>query len=88
LIVLANPKGISMSKVQYSTDKTPVSKPPVIIGTYESHGTKTTPPNAAVLNVGIRGQDRVEHACERRREHNAALSDPGRAGDKKQSPLS
>jgi hypothetical protein len=41
-----------------------------------------------VFNVGIRGQDRVEHACERRREHNAALSDPGRAGYKKQSPLS
>jgi hypothetical protein len=66
----------------------PEKKPPIVIGTYQSHGVKTMVPDAAVFNKGIRGQDRAEMACEVRRLHNSKLSDPSRKGWPKQSPLS
>jgi hypothetical protein len=69
-------------------DKKPGALPPIITGTYQSHGTKTPPPDAAKFNRGAQSIEQVRQATEQRRAHNNALSNPGRAGYKKQSPFS
>jgi hypothetical protein len=71
-----------------SPDKTPSALPPIITDGYNSHGTKTTPPDAAKFKRGAQSIEQIRHATEQRRAHSAALSDPGRAGWPKQSPLS
>jgi hypothetical protein len=76
-----------MSKVSH-TDKTPAASQAPIIGGYCDRGTKTPAPAAAKFNQGASHPAEIKHATEQRRAHSAALSDPGRAGFTKQSPLS
>jgi hypothetical protein len=76
-----------MSKVSY-TDKTPAASQAPIIGSYNSHGTKTVPPSASQFNKGATNLAEIKNATEQRRAHSAALSDPGRKGWPKHSPLS
>jgi hypothetical protein len=57
-------------------------------GRYNSHGTKTMPPDAAKFNRGAQLIEQIRHATGQRRAHSEALSDPGRKGWQKQSPLS
>jgi hypothetical protein len=68
--------------------KKPAEKPPIVVGTYESAGTKTRPPAAARYGVGATHLAQIRDATDQRRAHNSALSDPGRAGYEKQSPKS
>jgi hypothetical protein len=76
-----------MSKVSY-TDKRPAAPQPPIVGGYCDRGTKTPAPAAAQFNRGASHPAEIKHATEQRRAHSAALSDPGRRGYAKQSPLS
>jgi hypothetical protein len=76
-----------MSKVSY-TNKMPSASQTPVIGGYCDRGTKTQAPAAAKFNQGASHIAEIKHATEQRRAHSAALSDPGRAGWKPQSPLS
>jgi hypothetical protein len=76
-----------MSKVSY-TDKTPAVSQTPIVGGYCDRGTKTPAPAAARFNDGAKSREQIRQATEARRAHSAALSNPGRAGYKKQSPFS
>jgi hypothetical protein len=69
-------------------DKTPSAPRPIITDGYNSHGTKTMPPDAAKFNRGAQLIEQIRHATGQRRAHSEALSDPGRKGWQKQSPLS
>jgi hypothetical protein len=55
---------------------------------YNSHGVKTRPPAAAQFGVGATSLPEIQDACDQRRAHSDALSDPGRKGWEKQSPVS
>jgi len=77
----------SVSGLPY-TDKTPEKCQTPLISGYNSHGTKTTPPEASKFNKGAQSIEQIREATDARRAHNAALSDPGRKGWEKQSPLS
>jgi hypothetical protein len=57
------------------------------IGSYNTHGTKTTPPSAAKLGVGASTLEQIKLATEARREHSRQLSDPSRRGCPKQAPF-
>jgi hypothetical protein len=76
-----------MSKVSY-TDKKPAACQTPIIGGYQDRGVKTNPPQAAQFKRGAQSIEQIKHATEQRRAHSEALSNPGRAGYKRQSPLS
>jgi hypothetical protein len=69
-------------------DKTPAANPPIEVDGYQSMGTKTRPPAAAQFGVGATSLPEIRDACDQRRAHNEALSDPGRKGFEKQSPVS
>jgi hypothetical protein len=60
----------------------------IIIDGYNSHGTKTTPPDAAKFGRGATNLEQIRQATDARRQHSNQLSDPGRQGWQKQSPLS
>jgi hypothetical protein len=55
---------------------------------YNSHGVKTRSPAAAQFGVGATSLPEIQDACDQRRAHSDALSDPGRKGWEKQSPVS
>jgi hypothetical protein len=55
---------------------------------YNSHGVKTRPPAAAKFGVGASSLPEIADACDQRRAHSNALSDPSRKGFEKQSPVS
>jgi hypothetical protein len=75
-----------MSQPGYPS-KTPTSKPP-ILSVYDANGVKTRAPAASKFGVGATHIAQIKDATEQRRAHSEALSNPGRAGYKKQSPLS
>jgi hypothetical protein len=68
------------------TNKTDNIKP--LIDGYNSQAAPVTPPAAAIFNKGAATVREMQEAADRRREHSRALSDPGRKGWEKQSPLS
>jgi hypothetical protein len=77
-----------MSKSSYSTDRKPTECPPYAVDGYNSYTPKTVPPSAAKFNKGATSIEEIRRATEARREHSRALSDPGRKGWEKRSPLS
>jgi hypothetical protein len=77
-----------MSKVQYSTDKRPGECPPHKVDGFNSQAAPVRPPAAAMFNRGAANLAEIKDATDQRRAHSAALSDPGRKGWPKQSPLS
>jgi hypothetical protein len=69
-------------------DKTPAANPPIEVDGYESMSVKTRPPAAAKALVGATSLPEIADACDQRRAHSNALSDPSRKGFEKQSPNS
>lgn len=63
-------------------------KPDHLVDGYDSAGTKTRPPQAAIFDRGATSLPQIADATDQRREHSRQLSDPGRKGWEKQSPNS
>jgi hypothetical protein len=76
------------SHLSFSERKLSMSRPNILIDGYNSHGTKTVPPEAAKFGRGATNIEQFRQATELRRLHNAKLSDPARRGWQKQSPNS
>jgi hypothetical protein len=77
-----------MTKQAGYPDKTPAAKPPIAVDGYNSQGVKTRPPAAAKFGVGATSLPEIQDATDQRRAHSESLSDPGRKGYEKQSPVS
>jgi hypothetical protein len=66
----------------------PTSNPPIKIDGYNSQAAPVAPPAAAIFDKGVTDEKGAQEACDKRRAHSAALSDPSRKGFEKQSPNS
>jgi hypothetical protein len=66
----------------------PDTVPPHRVDGYNSQAAPVRPPQAAMFNKGARHLAEIQDACNQRRAHSAALSDPTRKGWEKRSPLS
>jgi hypothetical protein len=55
---------------------------------FNSEAAPVRPPQAAMFDKGAASLSEIQDACDQRRAHSAALSDPSRKGLEKQSPNS